>query len=73
MVINLTSHSDMSFKYVARDWRNVIIVGRLLYFSGIHLLSVAQNVYVKVLHERMIEIADGYVGNEQGVFTKGRT
>ncbi len=62
------------------DWRKAIIV--LLYkgkgnrgecnnYRGISLLSVPGKIYGRILNERMMNITDKSVGDEQG-FQKGR-
>ncbi len=63
------------------DWKKAIIVP--LYkgkgsrsvcssYRGISLLSVPGKVYGRILTERLMEIAEGKVSEEQGDFRKGR-
>ncbi len=41
-------------------------------YSGISLLSVPGKIYGRMLNERMMNITDKSVGDEQGGFRKGR-
>ncbi len=66
---------------VPDDWKEAIIVP--LYkgngsrsdcssYRGISLLSVPGKVYGRILTERLMEVTDGKVSEEQGDFRKGR-
>ncbi len=41
-------------------------------YRGISLLSVAGKVYGRILTERLMEVTEGKVSEEQGGFRKGR-
>ncbi len=64
---------------VPEDWKRAIIVplykgkgGRSEFSSyrGISLLSVAGKVYGRILTERLMEVTEGKVSEEQGGFRK---
>ncbi len=66
---------------VPDDWKKAIIVplykGRgsrseCSSYRGISLLSVPENVYGRILTERLMEVTEGKVSEEQGGFRKGR-
>ncbi len=63
---------------VPDEWRKAIIVpvhkgkGSKNNYRGISLLSVPGKVYGRVLRERLMEITEGTVSEEQGGFRKGK-
>ncbi len=66
---------------VSSDWKKAIIVplykgkgskSEYSSYMGISLLSVPGKVYGRILTERLMEVTEGKVSEEQGGFRKGR-